>query len=224
MVRFFDDAFNVVLAPKTTQPPIIWDGTKLQFIINHGSYINIPAIFIALLLMSIHLVGVRYASWTINIIVVIKILVILFFIFGAAKHVDSSNYTPFLPERTGNSYGALGVFRGAQHVFFAYIGFDSVTTAAQEAKDPQRDLPWGIIVSLLVCTVLYIGVAVVLCGIAKYDILKNQPAPLTFALTLYPNTRWLRILIDIGAIAGLSSVILVSFLAQPRIFFIMSRD
>ncbi|KAJ1938498.1 hypothetical protein EC988_007571, partial [Linderina pennispora] len=224
LVRFFEDAFNVVLTPKTTQPPIVWDGTSLKFIINHGSYINIPAIFIALLLMTIHIFGVRYASWTINAIVVVKILVVLFFIFGAIKHIDSNNYRPFLPDRVGNSYGALGVFRGAQHVFFAYIGFDSVTTAAQEAKDPQRDLPYGIIVSLVICTVLYMGVAAVLCGIARYDTLKNQPAPLTFALALYPNTRWLRILIDIGAIAGLSSVMLVSFLAQPRIFFIMSRD
>ncbi|ORX67978.1 amino acid transporter [Linderina pennispora] len=224
LVRFFEDAFSVVLTPKTTQPPIVWDGTSLKFIINHGSYINIPAIFIALLLMTIHIFGVRYASWTINAIVVVKILVVLFFIFGATKHIDSNNYRPFLPERVGNSYGALGVFRGAQHVFFAYIGFDSVTTAAQEAKDPQRDLPYGIIVSLVICTVLYMGVAAVLCGIARYDTLKNQPAPLTFALALYPNTRWLRILIDIGAIAGLSSVMLVSFLAQPRIFFIMSRD
>ncbi|KAJ2891560.1 hypothetical protein IWW38_003565, partial [Coemansia aciculifera] len=124
----------------------------------------------------------------------------------------------------GNSFGARGVFKGTQRVFFAYIGFDAVSTAAQEAKDPQRDLPWGICLSLGICTALYIAVSTVLCGIVSYRDLKGQASPLVYALTFHSNTRWLRILIELGAICGLSSVILILLMGQPRILFTMARD
>ncbi|KAI9503458.1 amino acid permease-domain-containing protein [Coemansia spiralis] len=196
---------------------------KDVFSVNHGSYINLPAIFISLLMTMLLVFGIRQASWVNQTIVAIKIVVVLLFIFGACKYVDRKNYSPFVPRRQGNSYGAKGVFKGTQRVFFAYIGFDAVSTASQEAKNPQRDLPWGICVSLGICTALYIAVSAVLCGIISYTKL-DVASPLVFALTFHKNTRWLRILIELGAICGLSSVILILLMGQPRIFFTMARD
>ncbi|KAJ2713414.1 hypothetical protein H4R19_002264 [Coemansia spiralis] len=223
VVSFFKDVFNVEFTPKTTQSPVLWDNTTLSFKVNHGAYLNIPAMFITLLATTVLVVGIRQASWVNHTVVVIKLVVILLFIFGACKYVDRSNYKPFVPPREGNSYGAKGVFKGTQRVFFSYIGFDAVSTAAQEAKDPQRDLPWGICGSLAICTVLYIAVSTVLCGIASYKDL-GVASPLTHALEMHPHTRWLRILVELGAICGLTSVILILLMGQPRIFFTMARD
>ncbi|KAJ2359046.1 hypothetical protein IWW50_000198 [Coemansia erecta] len=223
VVTFFKDVFNVEFTRKTTQAPVLWDSQELAFKVNHGAYINIPAIFISMLVTMLLVFGIKQATWVNRVVVVIKLIVILLFIFGACKYVDRSNYKPFVPPREGNSYGAKGVFKGTQRVFFAYIGFDAVSTAAQEAKDPQKDLPWGICASLTICTVLYIAVSTVLCGIAPYKDL-GVASPLTYALQLHDNTRWLRILIELGAICGLTSVILILLLAQPRIFFVMARD
>ncbi|KAJ1815187.1 hypothetical protein LPJ75_002460 [Coemansia sp. RSA 2598] len=224
IVDFFDDAFGVKFTPKTTQAPVIWDNKDLAFRVNHGSYINIPAIFISLAVTLVLVLGIKQASWVNKTVVVIKIVVVLLFIFGACRYVDRDNYSPFVPPREGNSFGAQGVFKGTQRVFFAYIGFDAVSTTAQEAKNPQRDLPWGICVSLGICTALYIAVSAVLCGIISYKELKGVASPLTFALQSYANTKWLRIIIELGAICGLTSVILISLMGQPRIFFTMSRD
>ncbi|KAJ2058948.1 hypothetical protein GGH13_007038, partial [Coemansia sp. S155-1] len=224
VVSFFSDVFNVQFTRKTTQAPVLWDSSSLSFKVNHGAYINIPAIFISLAMTLLLVLGIRQASWVNRTIVCIKLVVVLLFIFGACRFVDRDNYQPFVPKREGNSYGAKGVFKGTQRVFFAYIGFDAVSTAAQEAKDPQRDLPWGICLSLGICTVLYIAVAAILCGIVSYRELKGQASPLVYALTFHDNTRWLRIMIELGAICGLSSVILIMLMGQPRIFFTMARD
>ncbi|KAJ2797724.1 hypothetical protein H4R20_005084 [Coemansia guatemalensis] len=223
IVSFFKDVFGVEFTKKTTQAPVLWDNDELAFKVNHGAYINIPAIFIALLMTCLLVFGIRQSSWINQTVVCIKLVVVLLFIFGACKYVDRDNYHPFVPPREGNSYGAKGVFKGTQRVFFAYIGFDAVSTAAQEAKDPQKDLPWGICGSLTICTVLYIAVSTVLCGIISYKEL-NVASPLTFALEFHDNTRWLRILIELGAICGLSSVILILLMGQPRILFTMARD
>ncbi|KAJ2609308.1 hypothetical protein H4S08_004106 [Coemansia sp. RSA 1365] len=223
VVSFFKDVFGVEFTKKTTQAPVLWDNDELAFKVNEGAYINIPAIFIALLVTLLLVFGIRQSSWLNQTVVCIKLVVVLFFIFGACKYVDRKNYQPFVPPREGNSYGAKGVFKGTQRVFFAYIGFDAVSTAAQEAKNPQKDLPWGICASLTICTVLYIAVSTVLCGIISYKEL-NVASPLTFALEFHDNTKWLRILIEIGAIAGLSSVILILLMGQPRILFTMARD
>ncbi|KAJ1865673.1 hypothetical protein LPJ78_002527 [Coemansia sp. RSA 989] len=223
VVTFFSDVFNVEFTKKTTQAPVLWDNNDMAFKVNHGAYLNIPAIFISLLVTALLVLGIKQASWVNRVVVVVKIVVILLFIFGACRYVDQSNYHPFVPPRQGNSYGARGVFKGTQRVFFAYIGFDAVSTAAQEARNPQRDLPWGICGSLSICTVLYIAVSTVLCGIISYKEL-DVASPLTFALQAHPNTRWLRILIELGAICGLTSVILILLLGQPRIFFTMARD
>ncbi|KAJ2766588.1 hypothetical protein IWQ56_001482 [Coemansia nantahalensis] len=223
VVSFFKDVFKVEFTRKTTQAPVLWDNESLSFKVNHGAYINLPAMFITMLVTAVLLVGIRQASWVNHTVVVIKLVVVLLFIFGACKYVDRSNYKPFVPPREGNSFGAKGIFKGTQRVFFAYIGFDAVSTAAQEAKNPQRDLPWGICGSLAICTVLYIAVSTVLCGIASYKDL-NVASPLVHALEMHSGTRWLRILIELGAICGLTSVILILLMAQPRIFFAMARD
>ncbi|KAJ2814800.1 hypothetical protein FBU31_007160 [Coemansia sp. 'formosensis'] len=224
VVSFFADVFNVHFTKKTTQAPVLWDSTTLSFKVNHGAYINVPAIFISLAMTLLLVLGIRQASWLNRTIVCIKLVVVLLFIFGACRFVNRDNYQPFVPKREGNAYGAKGVFKGTQRVFFAYIGFDAVSTAAQEAKDPQKDLPWGICLSLGICTALYIAVAAVLCGIISYRELAGQASPLVYALTFHKNTRWLRILIELGAICGLSSVILILLMGQPRIFFTMARD
>ncbi|KAJ2082592.1 hypothetical protein H4R24_001473 [Coemansia sp. RSA 988] len=223
LVSFFKDVFGVEFTKKTTQAPVLWDNDDLAFKVNEGAYINIPAIFIALLMTALLVLGIRQSSWINKTVVCIKLIVVLLFIFGACKYVDRKNYHPFVPPREGNSYGAKGIFKGTQRVFFAYIGFDAVSTAAQEAKNPQKDLPWGICGSLTICTVLYIAVSTVLCGIISYKEL-NVASPLTFALEFHDNTRWLRILVELGAICGLSSVILILLMGQPRILFTMARD
>jgi APA family basic amino acid/polyamine antiporter len=141
-------------------------------------------------------------------------------------YVNSDNWHPFVPENTGTfgQYGWSGIVRGAAVIFFAYIGFDAVSTAAQEAKNPQRDMPIGILGSLAICTVLYILMSLVMTGLTKYTNL-NVPHPVFVAINAAgPALAWLGPIINVGAIAGLASVVLVMLMAQPRIFYSMSRD
>jgi APA family basic amino acid/polyamine antiporter len=155
--------------------------------------------------------------------------VLVFIVIAAAyllKHPAqaSANWHPFIPPNTGNfgEFGWSGIARGAGVIFFAYIGFDAVSTAAQEAKNPQRDMPIGIMGSLAICTILYIAVAAVLTGIVPYTQL-NVPDPIAVGINATGLT-WMRYIIKVGAIAGLSSVILVMIMAQPRIFWTMAGD
>jgi APA family basic amino acid/polyamine antiporter len=192
-----------------------------------GSLINFPAVFIIAMLSTLLVIGIRQTAGLNNVIVAIKVIVILLFIGFGLSFVDTSNWKPFIPPNpTGEfgNFGFSGVLRGAAVIFFAYIGFDAVSTAAQEAKNPQRDMPIGILGSLLVCTILYIVVSGVLTGIVHYTEL-NVPAPLALAIDRTGDAlMWLRPWIKIGAIAGLSSVILVMLMGQPRIFFTMAND
>jgi basic amino acid/polyamine antiporter, APA family len=191
-----------------------------------GSIINFPAVFIICLLSTLLVIGIRESAGFNNVIVAIKIIVILLFIGFGLSFIKTSNWHPFIPANTGNfgHFGWSGILRGAGVIFFAYIGFDAVSTAAQEARNPQRDMPWGILGSLLICTLLYVIVSGVLTGIIPYTRL-NVPAPLALAIDSTGKTLfWLRPLIKIGAIAGLSSVILVMLLGQPRIFYTMAKD
>jgi APA family basic amino acid/polyamine antiporter len=159
------------------------------------------------------------------VIVAVKLSVILAFIAVGVAYINSANWHPFVPEPLpGGGFGWPGVLRGAGVIFFAYIGFDAVSTAAQEARNAQRDMPIGILASLAICTILYIIVALVLTGIVHYTKL-NVPDPMAVAIdSLGRSVAWLRPIIKIGAIAGLSSVILVMMLGQPRIFYTMSKD
>jgi len=140
-------------------------------------------------------------------------------------HVRRANWTPFIPPNSGEwgTYGWSGVLRGAGLVFFSYIGFDTVSTAAQETKNPQRDMPIGILGSLAICTLLYIVVSAVLVGMVPYGEL-NLPAPMAYAMERIGAPWWIRVSIDVGAVLGIASVILVMLLGQSRVFYSMSRD
>lgn len=201
-----------------------------------GSTIDFPAIMIALIITSILVKGIKESARFNAAIVAIKLVVVLFVIAVGAFYIDPANWFPFAPYgytgvsffgktvfgQTGLGGMPVGVLAGASMVFFAYIGFDSVSTHAEEAKNPKRDVPIGIIASLVLCTVLYMAVAVVLTGMVPYDKI-NIDAPISNAFGQV-GLRWAQILISIGAVAGITSVLLVMMLSQPRIFLAMARD
>jgi APA family basic amino acid/polyamine antiporter len=223
VVSFLAD-FGLVIPPELTAPlgQVITaaDGSTTEGVF------NLPAALVVLSLASLLILGVSESATVNNIIVFIKVAVILAFIIVGAFFVDSANWTPFIPEPTGEpgEFGWGGVMRAATIVFFAYIGFEAVSTAGQEARNPKRDLPIGIIGSLIICTALYMGTAAVLTGVVPYASL-NSPAPVADAVNAFgPEWKWLAVAIKVGAIAGLTSVILVLMYGQTRIFYTMSRD
>jgi APA family basic amino acid/polyamine antiporter len=185
---------------------------------------NLPAIIIIAIVTTLLVIGIRESANVNNVIVFIKVAVVLLFIVGAAHAINAANWHPFIPANTGerSAFGWTGVMAGAGLVFFAYIGFDAVSTAAQEAKNPQRDMPIGIIGSLLICTLLYILVSGIATGVVPYREL-NVPDPIALAADR-AGLGWMASLIKLGAIAGLSSVILVMLLGQSRVFYSMARD
>jgi APA family basic amino acid/polyamine antiporter len=186
--------------------------------------VNLPAMLIIAAVTALLVVGVKESANVTSTIVVIKVVVVLLFIAACAGYVSPQNWQPFIPDNTGEfgHFGWSGILRGAGVVFFAYIGFDAVSTVAQEAKNPQRDMPIGILGSLFICTLLYIIVALVITGIISYTLL-NVPDPIAVGVDSV-GLRWLAPIIKIGAIFGLTSVILVMLLGQPRIFFSMGKD
>lgn len=217
-------SMGIYLPVSLTTAPIVYNDVTNSFIYSHGGIINLPAILIVFLVTVLLVIGVKESARFNNIIVFIKLTVILIFIFVGIAYINIDNWHPFVPENTGTfgSFGWSGVLRGAAVIFFAYIGFDAVSTAAQEAKNPQRDLPRGILGSLIICTLLYILVALVLTGIVPFKVL-GVPDPIAVGVDATGLT-WLAPLVKIGAVAGLSSVILVMLMGQPRIFFSMAKD
>ena len=197
---------------------------------------NLPAVLITVAVTALLMLGVSESATVNSVIVVIKVAVVLIVIGAGAVFIDAANWHPFIPDNTGRfgEYGWSGVLRGAGVIFFAYIGFDAVSTSAQEARNPQRDMPLGILGSLAVCTVLYVLVSGVMVGLVPYKAMLNQAAPLVVAIEAAAGraagTNWeglmavVRILVTVGALAGLSSVMVVMMLAQPRIFLSMSKD
>ncbi|HTV41308.1 MAG TPA: amino acid permease [Candidatus Sulfotelmatobacter sp.] len=204
-----------------------WDIWRLfiQGWVSTGAVLNVPAMVIVAVVTILLVVGIKESANFNNAIVVLKLAVILLFIVVGAAHINQRNWHPFVPPQLGpGEFGWSGVVRGAGVIFFAYIGFDAVSTAAQEARNPQRDMPIALLGSLGICTALYIAVSLVLTGIVHYTKL-NVPAPIALAInSVGPSLGWLVLLIKVGAIAGLSSVILVLLLGQPRIFYTMSKD
>ena len=194
------------------------DGTQVAAIF------NLPAVIIIAVVTLLLVIGIRESATVNNVIVFVKVAVVLVFIIGAAHAVNPANWHPFIPPSTGarGHFGWSGVMQGAGIVFFAYIGFDAVSTAAQEAKNPQHDMPIGIIGSLLICTVLYIAVSALATGIVPYPQL-DVPDPIAVAAD-HGGMGWMAGAIKLGAIAGLSSVILVMLLGQSRIFWTMADD
>jgi APA family basic amino acid/polyamine antiporter len=186
-----------------------------------GGIINLPAVLIVLIITTVLVIGVRESARFNSAMVAIKLAAVLFFIAVGAFYVKPANWHPFAP------YGWAGIMAAGAVVFFAYIGFDAVSTTAEEARNPQRDLPIGIIASLVICTVLYLAVALVLSGIVPVTTLKNDfsflNAPVAYALTVI-HQDWAAGLVAAGAVAGITSVLLVMLMGQPRIFFSMSRD
>lgn len=187
-------------------------------------FFNLPAAAIILLVSGLLTLGIRESANTNTVLVMIKSMVLILFVVAGISYINRDNLTPLIPPNTGTfgEFGWSGVLRGSAIIFFAYIGFDAVSTAAQEAKRPQRDLPLGILLSLAICTVLYIAVAIVLMGIVPYQRL-DVPDPLAVGIDATGLT-WLSPVIKVSALFGLFSTMLVQLLGQSRIFFSMSRD
>ena len=186
--------------------------------------LNIPAMVIVLVVSTLLLVGIKESADTNTVLVVIKALVLVVFVAAGAAYVNRANLSPIVPPNAGEfgRFGWSGVLRGAGVMFFAYIGFDAVSTAAQEARNPSRDMPIGILASLAICTLLYIAVAAVLLGIVPYSQL-DVADPLAVGIDA-TGMRWLAPFVKIAALFGLFSTMLVQLLAQTRIFYSMSRD
>jgi len=194
-------------------------------ILSTGAFFNLPAVAIVLLVTAVLIVGVNMSANFNNLMVAIKLCIVLLVIFVCFSQVVPANHVPFIPANTGTfgQFGWTGVFRATGVIFFAYIGFDAVSVAAQEARNPQRDVPLGILGSLAICTVLYMLMCWVLTGIAPYQSL-NVAHPVSKAVEALTSTRWLAPYVNVGAIVGLASVVLVLLLGQSRIFYAMSKD
>jgi APA family basic amino acid/polyamine antiporter len=194
------------------------DGTVLQGVF------NLPATVIVLLVAALLVIGIKQSADANTALVVLKVAVLIAFVALGASYVRREHLVPFIPPNTGEfgHFGWSGVMRGAAVMFFAYVGFDAVSTAAQEARNPQRDMPIGILASLAICTVLYIAVAIVLIGIVPYQKL-NVADPLAVGIDA-TGLRWFSPIVKVSALFGLFSTMLVQLLGQTRIFYSMSRD
>lgn len=225
LVKFLQ-YFNIHLGPEYTSSPF------------DGGIINVPAVFIIILMSLLLMKGTKESAFVNGVIVTLKVAVVLIFIALGWQYIQPQNYTPYIPENTGTfgEFGFSGIVRAAAIVFFAYIGFDAVSTAAQEAKNPKRDMPIGILLSLAICTVLYILFAHVMTGVTSYKNFagKDGIAPVAVAIdsmgkagidgVIVPDYPWLNKAIIIAILAGYSSVIMVMLMGQSRVFFSMSKD
>lgn len=221
MVSLLRD-FHIELPPALVASP--WQATKLADGTEVYGWVNLPAIFIIIALSLLLVRGIKESLLFNNILVTIKLSVIVIFIAIGVQFIESSNYTPFIPENSGSfgEYGYSGIMRAAGMVFFAYIGFDCLSTAAQETQNPQKNMPIGILGSLLICTILYVAFAAVMVGMVDYHLL-NVAAPVAIAIDKTPYT-WLNGLVKLAIIAGLSSATLIVLMGQARIFYAMARD
>ncbi len=194
---------------------------------------NLPAVIITVLVTALIIVGIRESANVNTVIVFVKLAVVLIVILGGAAFINAANWHPLIPENTGKfgDYGYSGILTGAGKIFFAYIGFDAVSVAAQEAKNPQKDMPIGILGSLVVCTILYILVSGIMVGLVPYKQMMGSAAPMVVAIRAAEAASGgssllhvMTMLVELGAIAGLSSVMVVMMMAQPRIFYSMAND
>jgi basic amino acid/polyamine antiporter, APA family len=231
----FLDLIGVHLPAQLTQPPlgycvaaqvaqgvpgcpaVGWHAT--------GALFNLPAVLIVLAISAILVVGIKESANFNSAMVLVKAGVLVLFVAFGAMYVNRANWTPFIPPNTGEwgTYGWSGILRGAGLIFFAFIGFDAVSTAAQEAKNPKRDMPFAILGSLGICTVLYVAVSVVLTGLMSYKEL-NVPSPVIMVVERVKELAWFRPVVTVGAVLGLGSTLLVMLLGQTRVFYSMSRD
>ncbi len=229
------NSFGISFPHAFSSAPIDFDLESGHFLVT-SSYFDLPAVIITVIITAILVKGIKESATFNAAIVIIKLAIVLFVIAVGAFYVDPKNWEPFAPYgytgisffghtifgQTGSNGVPLGMLAGAAIIFFAYIGFDSVSTHAEEARKPQHDVPIGIIASLLICTVLYIAVSVIVTGMVRYDHIDiNAPVANAFAQKGLP---WAQRLIDIGAITGITSVLLVMMLSQPRVLLAMARD
>lgn len=222
MMSLFE-GWGITLSPRISQSTFYYADGNWGLT---GSFFNFPAVFIVAVVGAFLMGGIKQSALINNVIVVVKVCVILLFIGFGFSYIDTANWVPYIPENTGEfgHYGWSGILRGAGIVFFAFLGFDALSTAAQETRNPQKDMPKGILISLLVCALLYMAVTATLTGIVNYKEL-SVPAPIALAIDRAGvGLAWLSPFIKLGAIAGLSSVILVMTLGQSRIYFAISKD
>ncbi|KAF9994942.1 Cationic amino acid transporter-1, partial [Modicella reniformis] len=220
-VAFINDAFNHSLAGKWTNAPIVWDYDSFQ---TSGDYFNLPAFVVSILVTFTIYTGIHMTAKINNVLVVFKILVLVIMIFALIPSIKTKNYHPYVPPNTGTfgEYGFSGFLQGAASVFFGYIGFDSVSTTAQEAKDPQVNLPVGIMMTLVISTILYVSTSTVAVGVANYAELGTASSLVD--MVRFAKMPWLVLLTELGALAATTSVILVLLISQSRVFYAMAND
>lgn len=222
--KSFFKGYGLTIPDWLSRAPFIYDsahGWSLS-----GSLLDLPAMLVVALIGVMISIGIKAAARFNSAMVVIKLCTVALFIFIGVSHIDTANWHPFIPENTGvfGNFGLSGIFRAAGLVFFAYIGFDTVSTLAQDSKNPQKDLPRGILGSLFICTIAYIVVSAILTGIVSYKLL-NVPDPIAVALdAMGPSFFWVASIVKIAILAGLASVVLVQLLGQSRIFLAIAKD
>jgi APA family basic amino acid/polyamine antiporter len=231
----FIGMFKIKVPHIMSSAPFDFDPTQGGFFAT-GSWFDLPALLIVAVLTIVLVIGIRESSRFNNLMVAIKIAVVILVIAAGAFYINAANWRPFAPfgwagigifgktilGHTGADGAPVGVLAGAAMIFFAYIGFDSVSTHAEEARNPNRDVPFGIIASLVICTILYIAVSIVLTGMVQYNQI-DVDAPVAAAFERV-GLRWGQFIISLGAVVGITSVILVLMLSQPRVLLAMARD
>jgi basic amino acid/polyamine antiporter, APA family len=228
VVSFFKD-FGIILPPAYAGSPFSYDATTRMWHTT-GAIINVPATAIVVLITTLLVIGIQESARVNNLIVVIKLGIVFLFLAAAAPYVSTIHWVTannpsgqFIPPSLGpGEFGLSGIVRGTAVIFFAYLGFDAVSTTAQEAVNPKRDMPIAILVPIGICTILYIAVGFVLTGIVAYDKL-NVADPIAVGIDAI-GLAWLALVVKLGIILGLTSVILVGLLGQPRILYAMARD
>ncbi|HEY4212833.1 MAG TPA: amino acid permease [Steroidobacteraceae bacterium] len=223
MARFLGE-FGIHIPAALANAPFDQGATPMS-IVSTGAILNVPAVLIVAVITFICYVGIRQSAFVNSLVVAIKVTVVVLFILFGVSHIDAANWHPYIPPNNGEwgHFGISGILRASGVIFFAYIGFDAISTTAQESRNPQRDMPIGILGSLIICTILYVIVASVLTGMVPYREL-DVAAPVALAVDRYSSGKWFAKLVEFGAIAGMTSVMLVMLLAQARIFLAMARD
>jgi len=216
--------FGMAVPPEWAHAPYKFVGDHFE---HTGSILNLPAVGIVLLMALVLITGITESATINNAIVALKVSIVVVVIVVGFMFIDPNLWHPFIPpqthDATGDHFGLKGILTAAGVIFFAYIGFETVSTAAQEAKDPQRTMPIGLLASLGICTVLYILMSLVITGLAPYQTL-NNPHPVSAALATHPQLQWLRQIVNLGVAVGLASTILTLLYGQSRIFYSMARD
>ena len=222
VVSLLHDA-HVQLPALLVNAPLALDAH--DHVVATGALINVPAVLIIAAMTALLYVGVRGSASANTIMVTLKVAIIVIIVIAGLKYVDPANWHPYVPPNTGvrGHFGWTGVMQGAAIIFFSYVGFDTASTTALEARNPQRDLPLGIIGALVISAVLYVAMATVLTGMVPFQKLDSD-APVAVALDAHPQLVWLSWILKVGVIAGMTSVILTSLLGQPRILLSMADD